>query len=119
MSYEEKLKLAMDELSATKLSKSSRNPLMMKLLGSMGFKVRPPHYSAFAINLLTLGCFFGGSWGLFMYIFIWLPQNYPIAICILASLGAGLFFGLIMAAYYKFGAHKYKLTAWEDLGEKF
>jgi hypothetical protein len=91
---------------------------MMKLLGQMGFQVRPPHYSSFGMNVLSLGCFFGFFLGLFMSLFIWLPQNYPIVICVLGSLASGLFFGLFMAVYYRYGARKYKLTTWEKLGEK-
>ncbi|MES2825620.1 MAG: DUF6404 family protein [Pseudomonadota bacterium] len=115
MTFEEKCSFAIKELENAKIRKSNYNPPFLKLIHKLGFNVPFPHYNSFANNALGSGVFFGLSWGLFMYIFVWSAQNMPVPAIVLATVGAGAFFGITMASYYKYGFKKYKLTPWHEI----
>ena len=115
MSFEEKYQRAIKELESTKILRWNYNPPLIKLLHKLGAKVPPPHYNSFFGNTLLMGGHFGIAWGLFMYISIWRNQHMPAQTAILTAAGAGLFFGIFMAIYFKFSANKNRLNQWKDL----
>lgn len=115
MSFEEKYQRAIKELESTKILQWNYNPPLIKLLHQLGAKVPPPHYNSFFGNTVLMGGFFGITWGLVMYLLVWTKQQMPVHSAILLALGTGLFFGVTMAAYFKFSATKNKLTQWRDL----
>ena len=115
MSFQVKLEAAHKELSETKIWKSSYNPPILVLLRKFGLEIRPFHYSSFITNFIITSVWFGCAWGLIMWFTIWQSAKMPILIAFIASLSAGLLFGLTMAFYYKLSAKKNNLSDWREL----
>ena len=87
-----------------------------RLMWRLGMNVRPPLYQSFRTLALLMGIFFGGTWGLAMFfvaggIVRWVESEGVaprvrtdaelVTVMIVASLLAGLGFGLSMATYYR------------------
>ena len=115
MSFSDKLKAAQKELDESKIWKANSNPPLFVLLRMLGINIRPMHYNTFIVNILLMAVMFGGVWGLIMWFTFWESQNMPIPIALITSLGAGLFFGLSMAFYYKHSSKKNHLSNWDKL----
>jgi hypothetical protein len=115
MNFEEKRSFALKELENSGIWKSNYNPPIVQLIHKLGMQVPFPHYNSFIKNALAMGIFFGAVWGLLMYFFVWRYLNTPVAVMVLTPIGAGVFFGVAMAAYYRHGFKKYKLTPWDEM----
>lgn len=115
MTYEEKCDFAVKELEAANIWKSNYNPPILRLLRGLGFKVPFPHYNSFLNNALSTGIYFGCAWGLVMYFFVWNTQNMSLIAMLSTATFAGVFFGIAMASYYRYGFKKHKLTPWHEI----
>ena len=115
MSFQDKFEAAQKELNETEIWQSNYNPPVSVLLRKLGFSIRPFHYCSFISNFLASSIWFSGVWGLIMWFTTWQFNDTPIQFALLTSLFAGLFFGLIMALYYKHSAKKNNLSDWHAL----
>ncbi len=116
MTFTTKLESAIKEIDKTGIWKSNYYPPIIKLLHKLGIKIPLPHYNSFLNNFLMMGTGFGVIWGLFMYFFVWNKMvGMPIIYQVLIGVVAGVFFGLSLAGYYRYGAEKHGLSSWDSL----
>lgn len=113
--YSDRLDRAVAELEASGISRLNHAPPLFRLARALGLKARPPHYMSFARATLMLGPFFGIIWGLFMWLIEWRSAGMPWQGVVLASVLAGVLFGLMMAGYYRWAANRAGLSEWKDL----
>jgi hypothetical protein len=115
MLFEEKLKIAFQELKNTGMRESSYKPLIFRYLWVFGFKVRPPHYRSIISNFITAAVGFAFIWAILMWFIVWRGESHPIQQLISSSLRTGGLVGLIMSCLYKYGFYKHRLTKWKNL----
>lgn len=115
MNFEEKCQFAVKELDNAKIWKSNYNPPLIKLLHKLGFKIPYPHYNSFIRNAVFTGLFFGVTWGILMYLFLWKSESMFLKSMATTASFAGILFGLCMASYYRYGFKKYRLTPWSEM----
>lgn len=113
--FTRRLAAAQAEMLAAGLKPSHTNPLLFKLLQRLGLNIRPPHYQAFAINVLMNGWFFGLFWGVGMYWMVWRAQGMPVTVAAGFGASAGLLFGFMMAALTLWQRRSKSLSRWQDL----
>jgi uncharacterized protein DUF6404 len=89
-------------------------PPLFRLLWSLGLEVPPPLFLGFVTLTLLMGGFFGVVWGVFMWLLQWQSGRVPVETAVLNAVGAGLLFGLSMAAYYRWKAVRLGLPSWES-----
>ncbi len=70
--------------------------------------------ASFSGTALVAGLYFAAAWGLFMSLIVWSQGTVSVTEALIASIGAGIFFGLSMASYYAFGRRKHNLPLWKD-----
>lgn len=116
MDFQARQQQALAILDQTGMWRSSYAPPLLLILWRMGLHVRPPHFMGFWRALVLAGSWFGLAWGLFMWLTVWRHQHTDGRTALAGAVGAGLFFGLSMAAYYAHGRRKYRLPSWESLG---
>jgi uncharacterized membrane-anchored protein YitT (DUF2179 family) len=112
MRFEEKLAAALGLLASTGILRSSYAPPFYRLLWKLGAKAPPPHFQSFTANFVRAGILFG----VLMSFILWSQSHQgtsPYAIFAVA-LFAGVFSGLGMAAYYRYGARKHRIPLWRD-----
>ncbi len=122
MTFAQKKTAALACLAATNIARNNYAPLLYRLLWSLGLQIAPPHFNGFITNLFVSGTVFATAFGAIMTaqaVFLThqiIPDMQGITLYF-ATVGppAGLAFGLLMATYYAFGAHKHKLPKWRDL----
>ena len=117
MLFEEKLKIAFQELKNSGMRESSYKPLIFRYIWVFGFKVRPPHYRSFIENFITSTVVFAFFWAFLMGIVAWKGETYPIQQVVNSSLRTGALIGLAMSGLYKYGFYKHKLTKWKNLSK--
>jgi len=115
VSYITKFESAQAELAKTNIWKSNSNPPIFFLLRKLGLNIRPFHYNTFSTNFLASSIWFACVWGVLMWFTVWNSQQMPVLIAVITSILGGVFFGLLMALYYKRSASKSSLTSWDDL----
>jgi hypothetical protein len=112
MRFEEKLAGALRLLASTDILRSGYAPPFHRLLWKLGAKAPPPHFQSFTANFVRAGVSFGVvGWFIF-----WSQSRQGTSPCAVfaAALLAGVFFGLGMAAYYRYGARKHRIPLWRD-----
>jgi hypothetical protein len=114
MRFEQKLTAALGLLASTGIWRSNYAPPLHRLLWRIGARVPPPHFLSFTANFVSAGVWFGVVWGLLMWFIVWSHQGRSPNAAFVAALFAGLFFGLCMAAYYRYGARKHGIPLWRD-----
>ena len=117
MLFEEKLKIAFQELEDSGIRESSYKPLTFRFLWIYGFKIRPPHYRSFIKNFISSAVVFAFFWAFLMGIVAWRGETYPIQQVVNSSIQTGSLIGLAMSCLYKYGFRKYKLTKWKNLSK--
>ncbi|HSX65549.1 MAG TPA: DUF6404 family protein [Pseudoxanthomonas sp.] len=109
-----RLQQALVLLETKGLGKNNYAPPLFRLLWKFGVKAPPPHMAGFAFNGLLMGTFFGVFWALLMWLLLWDRQGTPMALGAVAALFAGTLFGLTMAWYTRYSAHKRGIPRWQD-----
>jgi hypothetical protein len=112
MTFEEKTETLIKDLQKRGVSPYTTAPPLFRLLWAIGLQVPPPFFLGFLTLTLLSGVFFGVFWGAFMWVIQWQWWIIPVEGAIGASAAAGLFFGLAMAAYYRWKAVKLGLPSW-------
>lgn len=118
MAYPPRIETALAHLAATGITKSNYAPPLFRILWRMGVHVRPPHFANFISNFLLMGSWFGFAWGMIMWLFVWRGAGKSPYAAAAGALMAGAMFGLCMAAYYRYGARKYKLPEWSQIPQE-
>jgi hypothetical protein len=112
--YETRYRHAIRAAEAAGLRRGVVETPLVRGLQALGLRPRPPHYTGFAVNVMTHGVVFTFVWGLVMWVFLW-GDLVPPAAAAVAALMAGLFFGLVVAFLYRATADRSGLPRWEDL----
>jgi hypothetical protein len=118
MTHSEKIELLLKDLAERGVRQYTVAPPLYRLLWRLGIEATPPHFASFWSLALTMGAFFAIAWGIFMWLFLWQGEDMPVAVGIGVSIIAGLLFGAIMAAYYRWSARRLALPRWEDYPTK-
>jgi Family of unknown function (DUF6404) len=113
MTHEEKITYLLKDLGQKGISEYSIAPLIYRLLWRLGIEIKPPHFASFWSLAVFMGLLFGLCWGIFMWFAIWSDQV-PSIVAFTAAGFAGVFFGVSMATYYRWRAHKLMLPRWEE-----
>lgn len=116
MTHEEKVALAISDLTARGISKGAVAPPLFQLVWKLGIRIPPPHFKTFFGVALLTGSFFAMGWGLLMWFVFWSRTGLSTGQAVMTSLGAGILFGFGMAFYYRRKARKLGLPAWHDYG---
>jgi hypothetical protein len=114
MRFEQKLAAALVLLKATGIWPSSYAPPLCRLLWRVGVRIPPPHFVGFTTNVLFTGSFFGIVWGALLWSALWARSGMSPANAVVAAMFAGVLFGLCMAGYYRYGAHRHRIPLWRD-----
>lgn len=117
MSFESRRAKALDLLKSTGMLRSNYEPPLLRALWKIGCEVPPPHFVPFWKVMLFAALWFGGVWGLFMWLVVWSGQGVPLTATLGIAALAGGCFGLFMALYYAHGRRRYCLPAWSALDE--
>ena len=104
MTFQARLEVALQMLAATGLRRISYAPPFYRLLWRAGVPIPPPPFAGPAVNLLFSAFWFGGLWGIGMWLVLWRHQGLASSEAIAASIVAGLLFGAAMAAYWWYKA---------------
>jgi hypothetical protein len=119
MDFNEKLAAARRLLATTGMGPSNYAPPLYRLLWRLGAQVPPPHFRGFAANALLMGGCFGVLMGLVATVDL-LPMpalagtGNRLAGSAVVALLCGAPFGLGMALYYRYGARRHAIPAWDD-----
>ncbi|AIY44169.1 hypothetical protein LT85_5011 [Collimonas arenae] len=113
MPYPQAVNEALEKLATTGIWRSNYAPPVYRLLWWAGISVPPPHFVGFVRNFVFSGGVFGIAWGAIMWFGIWSHGGMSALHAACATLFAGVFFGLVMALYYRHGARKYQLAQWK------
>jgi hypothetical protein len=114
MRFAQKLAAALVLLASTGMWRSNYAPPLHRLLWKLGMRVPPPHFVGFAANFVSFGLWLGVVWGLLMWFTGWSRQSMAPQAALGAAIFVGLFFGLCMAGYYRYGARKHGIPPWRD-----
>jgi hypothetical protein len=85
-----------------------------RLLWKLGAKTPPPHFLGFTANFVSAGVWFGVAWGFADVVYCLVTPGYVALRRVCCSTFAGVFFGLCMAAYYRYGARKHRIPLWRE-----
>ncbi len=113
--FDARLERAFTMLQTAGLKKSNYAPPMYRLFWKCGLKVPPPQLASFVANTLLMGTFFAVGWGLAMWLLLWWRQGMSLQVMAIVSAGAGLLFGLLMAAYMAVVASRLRLPRWSTI----
>jgi membrane associated rhomboid family serine protease len=114
MNHQEKVALAISDLTSRGMRKSAVAPPLFRLAWKLGVPIRPPHFLGFGATALVMGIPFGIFWGILMWFTVWHKQGGSMIAAIVASAAAGFLFGVLMAAYYRWRFSKLQLPEWSE-----
>lgn len=111
---------ALEILARTGMERGNYAPPLLWICWRVGINVPPPHFVPFRKIAIALGSYFTIAFalatGLALPLIRWFFEGRLWWGLLAASdVGAGVLFGLIMAAYYASGRRKHKLPGWQDL----
>src|SRR5260370_25773652 len=112
MTHREKVDRLIADLGKQGMNAYTVAPPIFRLLWKMGIHVPPPLFLGFFSLALLNGSYFGPLWGACMRLLIW--RDMPLVQVATSSAIAGIFFGLGMAAYYRWKAARLHLPRWEN-----
>lgn len=120
MTYEQKFAAAWEELQRTGMRERKFMPPVFKWLKRRGWKVRPPLYNTFLMNVLMVAAFCAVVWGGCMGVVFVLAADQArtdsnLWLLIANSAQLGLLMGGLVAGQLSYIGHKYKLTKWKNL----
>jgi Family of unknown function (DUF6404) len=115
MTNPSKLSSALAMVAATGIGRSSYAPPLYRLLWRVGLFLPPPHFASFGFNFVFSTAWFGVLWGAIMWFSLWSQQGTSSVVAAVEAVVAGALFGLVLAAYYRYGARKHELPLWSEL----
>jgi len=117
MNHQQKTELLVSDLASRGVGKMTIAPPAFALAWKLGIPIPPPHFLSFGTLALMMGGFFGVFWGILMWLVFWKRETLPAGGAFVASLIAGILYGLVMASYYRWKARKLGLPSWRDYGQ--
>ena len=115
MTHSEKLQKMYAHLPALGLSPYTAAPPAYRLLWLLGINIPPPIFGPFLPSAVFMGTFFAILWGALMWLMSWSHDpELSLATAAIASVTAGLLFGLIMAGYFSYKSKQLNLPPWSD-----
>lgn len=114
MTHAEKLQRMYRHMAALGVSPNTAAPPAWRLLWRLGFDVPPPLFLGFWPLAISMGTVFGVLWGVSMWLLMWARQGVPVSLALAVAVGAGVMFGLLMAAWLRRAARSYALPLWAD-----
>jgi Family of unknown function (DUF6404) len=115
MNYPSKLSSALALVAAAGIGRSSYAPPLYRLLWRVGLVLPPPHFASFGFNFVFFTAWFGVLWGAIMWVSVWSRQGMSSVVAAVEAGVAGVLFGLVLAAYYRYGARKHNLPLWSQV----
>jgi hypothetical protein len=115
MRFHEQNEQALHLLAQTGIGRNTYAPPLMRLLWRCGVQLRPPHFMGFGAAALLWGAWFALAWGGMMWMMDWSRHPVDVRLALASACGAGLFFGLTLAAFYAHQRRKHGLPRWESL----
>jgi hypothetical protein len=115
LSYPLEVNAALGILKTTGIWRSNYAPFLHRMFWRAGVSIPPPHFASFGFNVVFMGAWFGAVWGLWMWLFVWSQRGMSGVEAVFASILSGVFFGLIVALYYRIRARKYNLPSWSQI----
>jgi len=115
MTHREKVDLLIDDLGKKGMNPYTVAPPIFRWLWKAGINIPPPFFLGFFSLALLNGGYFGPAWGAAMWLLFW--RGMPLMRVAIFSAMAGIFFGVGMAAYYRWRARRLKLPRWENYPE--
>ena len=112
MTHTDKLERMQKHMAKLGVSPSTAAPPIWKLLWRLGIDLPPPLFMGFWSAAFFMGGFFGITWGLFMWLFMWSRQGMPTWLVLGMAASAGVLFGLCMATHFRYLARKHNLPSW-------
>ncbi|MBV7300493.1 DUF6404 family protein [Enterovibrio paralichthyis] len=114
MSFEQQLDRAHQLLLEKGFLAGSISPIIYRIARKAGLKVPPPQFCGFSTNVLLGTVWFGTLWGVIMWFMQWQSLGVSLLYAFNASSITGLFFGLMMASWYKLSAKRKNLPSWHS-----
>lgn len=115
MTFETRRAKALELLQSTGMSRSNYEPPLLRALWKIGINVPPPHFVPFWKVTLFTTLWFGGVWGGFMWLTVWLRQGMAISAALGIAGATGICFGMFMSFYFAYGRRKHRLPAWSSI----
>jgi hypothetical protein len=115
LSYPLEVNAALGILKTTGIWRSNYAPFLHRMFWRAGVSIPPPHFASFGFNVVFMGAWFGAVWGLWMWLFVWSQRGMSGVEAVFASILSGVFFGLIVALYYRIRARTYNLPLWSQI----
>lgn len=119
MTASPKIQAAVDLAISRGVGRHDVAPPLHRILWTLGFQVRPPHYASAARNAALMGGFWGAWMAVFGAFMAWhrrpehAAQVVPVAIALACA--GGLLFGATMAFMIRNRARKARLPHWDAL----
>jgi hypothetical protein len=107
--HRQKVERLVADLRKQGVSRHTVAPPLFRLLWALGLAVPPPLFLGPVTLTLLMGGFFGAVWGALMWLLLW---HLPLGRVVASAALAGLIFGLLMAAYYRWKAAQLRLPPW-------
>jgi membrane associated rhomboid family serine protease len=112
MTHAEKVAYLLRDLGQKGIGQYTVAPPAYRLLWRLGVEVRPPHFAPFWSLAAAMALGFGLPWGAIMWLTVW--QRASVGFGVATAALVGLFFGVSMAAYYRWRARALALPRWEN-----
>lgn len=117
MTHRQKVECLIVDLGRRGVGAYTVAPPLFRLLWLLGLEVPPPLFLGFGKLTLGMGVPFGLFWGAFMWLVQWRTESVSVEAAALASVAVVVFFGLSMAAYYRWKAKRLGLPSWANYPE--
>ena len=118
MNNHDKVSKLIADLGEQGYSEFTVAPPLFRMLWKHGIDIPPPLFMSFWSILVFGDALFAIGFGAFAAVFI-IPmclmgvENVPIMQSLVATVCAGLFFGVTMATYFRYQARKFLLPSWD------
>src|SRR6266545_1456193 len=114
MTQREKIDAALEYLKKHKIRGSNAAPLFFRLCWALGWFIPPPHFLGFISVALLTGTMFGVLMAGVACIVVLTSGGQVGLSHLLVGLACGSFYGLSIAAHYRWSARRMGLPAWSD-----
>ena len=102
-------------LDRTGISKINYAPFIVRMLWKFNVNIPPPHFMTFTGSAALTGTAFGIALGFLILLLAIATGHYKLELLFWTPIGAGVGFGVSMAAYYAYGRRRHKLPDWSSL----
>ncbi|MEL0554978.1 MULTISPECIES: DUF6404 family protein [Enterobacteriaceae] len=115
MAFEEKKQKAIALMQEKNMWRSNYAPPLLRLLWNAGWKMPPPPFAPFWLNMVFFAGWFGPVWGLLMWFSGWRDQGHSVTYALYLSACSGMLFGFFMALFHAWRKRANNLPDWKQL----